>query len=234
VKKVIAIQARMSSRRLPGKSMRSLVGKPMIQYTVERLLSLTRDSDLQLLIATSADATDDQIEIFCQQQKIQCFRGPLENVALRFLNAAVANDAEVIVRINGDSPVLDIALVQQALVIFARNSVDLVTNVFPRTFPKGQSVEIFTLEALERAYCAMQNEEKEHVTQYFYNHSDKFQIENFASVDSSHAEIQLSIDSYDDFLLLEKMITRMDKPHECYSYLELVELREMVLAEEKL
>ena len=130
----------MSSTRFPGKVLKELAGKPMLQWTIERLgcSKLLK----KIVVTTSLDSGDDEVEEFCLAQNIECHRGPLENVAQRFAEVATLEKAESFVRTNGDSPLIDPEIIDQAVAIFQTTAVDLVTNTMIRTFPKGQSVEV--------------------------------------------------------------------------------------------
>jgi len=191
------IQARASSRRLPGKILKLLCGKPMLEHLLEGLAHATQLDGL--VLATSVDTSDDLTEQFARQRNIACYRGPLDDVALRMLRAGESQHAQAIVRINGDSPLLDPALVDQGAALFRLGAVDIVTNVRPRSFPKGQSVEVISLAALRRAVGSMTAaEEREHVTPFVYAHPESFSVRSFVA-DEPRPEIQLSVDDPVDF-----------------------------------
>lgn len=190
------VTARLSSRRLPGKVLLPLHGRPMLSYTIERLQSANLD---EIVIATSTDSSDDPVVNFAQQVGVSCWRGELEDVLGRVCSAATSQRADAVVRISGDSPLVDPEIVRSAISIFLNDAPDLVTNVFPRSFPKGQSVEIISRAALERLHVeATQLQDREHVTRYAYLHHDRFKIRNF-SASRLRPELQLSVDTLDDF-----------------------------------
>ena len=138
------VQARMSSMRLPGKSLRPLCGKPMLQYVLESLAQV--DELAETIVATSSDPSDDPIAEFCDQFGSVCFRGSLDHVAERFLQTANARGLSAFVRVSGDSPLLDPRFVARAVDLFVESNADVVTNVFPRTYPPGMSVELVRTE----------------------------------------------------------------------------------------
>ncbi len=152
----IIVQARMGSQRLPGKVLYSVAGKPMLQYLLERL-EHCRGVD-KVVVATSSDQSDDPVFKFCRQYGATCYRGSLLNVAARFKELLDIYQFDTFVRISGDSPFLDPKLIELGLEIFCRDNFDLVTNVMPRSYPKGQSVEIVRGAALKAAYPLMQTE----------------------------------------------------------------------------
>ncbi len=191
------IQARASSRRLPGKILRPLCGRPILDHLLEGLAH-AKELDA-LVLATSDDSTDDATERFARDRQVACFRGPLDDVALRMLRAGESQRADAIVRINGDSPLLDPALVDRGVALFRESGVDIVTNVRPRSFPKGQSVEVVSMVAMRRAVGSMtMPDEREHVTPFIYAHPETFSLRAFVA-DEPRPEMQLSIDDPADF-----------------------------------
>src|SRR5260221_236269 len=174
------IQARFSSQRLPGKVLRALCGKPLLAHLVDRL---RRSAVLDTIaVATSTEPSDDAVAAFCASAGIACERGALDDVLGRIQAAARALQLDGIVRVSGDSPLLDPSLVRQTVKLFRRGGWDLVTNVQVRSFPKGQSVEVIAAEALDRvAVKAGAPAEREHVTPYFYAHPELFRIRNLVA-----------------------------------------------------
>ena len=176
----IIVQARMSSARLPGKVLRELCGKPVLGWLLDGLV-LCREPDL-VMVATSAEASDEPVAEFCVGRATPCFRGALADVAGRFLAAAESQRLDAYVRICGDSPLLDPRLVDQAVALFRQGGADLVTNVLQRTYPKGQSVEVVDIQAFRRAVAAMTNpQDREHVTRFFYARQAEYRIRSFES-----------------------------------------------------
>jgi spore coat polysaccharide biosynthesis protein SpsF (cytidylyltransferase family) len=216
------VQARMSSERLPGKVLRPLAGKPALQYVLERL-ERAREPDL-VVVATSVDPGDDPIEELCGQLGVQVHRGPLENVAERFGEVAERFDLSAFARVTADSPLLDQRVVDRAVKLFREGNFDLVTNVFPSTFPSGQSVEVVARDAFGSAFAKMTDpDELEHVTLFFYRNPELFRIENFTA-GHDDGDLDVSLDTVEDARLLEAMLARMEKPHTEYTSDELVEL----------
>ena len=122
--------------------------------------------------------TDDALADFCWRAGIACHRGPLEDVAARVLEVARRQGLDAFVRVCGDSPLLDPRLVDRAVAVFRAGDLDLVTNVLPRTFPPGQSVEVVRSAALAGALARMPAADREHVTRYFYRHRRRYRIRN--------------------------------------------------------
>lgn len=221
------IQARMGSQRFPGKVLREINGKSLLLYLFERL---QRSPVLDMIvIATSDDNSDKLVVDYCAGKGIPHFKGSLKNVAKRFRDFLDTFPIDAFVRINGDSPLLDQHLVTQAVEIFCKYSYDIVTNVQKRSFPKGQSVEVIKSDVYLAHYPLFADEfEQEHVTPYFYRNKNKFDIFNLES-SKDWGSVQLSIDTQEDFRMVEKMISLMDKPHWEYDLDALMALRKRVL-----
>ncbi len=197
------MHARMSSERLPGKVLRDLAGRPLLGHLTDRLRSVASVDGF--VLATSMSPTDDPIAAFADKEGLACYRGSLADVADRLLRAAEAHGFDAVVRINGDSPLMDPALVAKGVSLFREGGVDLVTNVFPRSFPKGQSVEVIATTLLTKIVAEASTEDREHVTQYIYRNPDLCRIRNF-SADMPRAALQLSVDTIDDFHRIERII----------------------------
>lgn len=207
---VVTIQARLSSQRLPGKILRAMRGRPMLDYLVESLRH-ARGVD-GIVIATSDGQEDDPTAEFAAARGLECHRGPLEHVAQRLFAAGSAARADAIVRISGDSPLLDPVIVDRAVALFAQGGADIVSNVRPRSFPKGQSVEVISLPALARALAAMSEpDQREHVTPYLYAHPDRFALRAFGA-ETPRPEVQLSVDTPEDFARCEAILGMLPSP----------------------
>lgn len=164
--KVVAIvQARMGSTRLPNKVMMPIVGVPMISLLLARLAK-SRQID-QIVLATSTDERNWPLVEHVETLGYTCVRGSETDVLDRYLVAARHVNAEVIVRITGDCPLIDAALVDEAITKFRADGVDYLSNASPPSYPDGLDTEVFTLKALERACRESQDPfDHEHVTPY--------------------------------------------------------------------
>ena len=205
------VQARMSSRRLPGKVLVNIHGKPLLQYVLERLGRCAAIDGV--IVATSSDRSDDPVHRFCDKAGVSCVRGPLDNVAARFLGAIDAMGVEAFVRISGDSPLIDPHVVAGGIECFLAGPADVATNVVVRSFPVGQSVEVVNAESFRRAYPAMSEPRHfEHVTPFFYEHPDKFQVRSFTSP-VAWQHVRLAVDTPLDLDVITRMIEMMKHPH---------------------
>ena len=220
---VAVIQARMSSARLPGKVIMPLNGKPLLHYAVEAVSHASRVG--RVVVATSARDDDSPVAALCQRLGVACVRGPLDDVAARFLAVFDAHPASGYVRINGDSPVIDPSVIDLVVARFEKDRPDLATNVFPRSFPKGMSVEVLDPTAYRAAYPRfVEPADKEHVTRYHYYHPDEFRIANVESGSDAGAH-DFTIDFPEQAVAMEALLRRMTKPSWSYGWRELVALR---------
>ena len=160
------IQARLSSKRFPLKVLKNLRGKPLIMHVIDRV-KLSKQIN-RIVVATSIEKSDDELTDFLSKNGIFCYRGSLNNVANRMLMCASKYNANEFMRINGDSPLIDPEIIDNAALLNKKGNYDLCTNVLLRSFPKGQSVEIIKTKTLKKYILKFSNSDNEHVTQYFY------------------------------------------------------------------
>ena len=197
-------QARMTSARLPGKVLMSLAGDPLLVWVIKRLRSTKAISEIVVL--TSEDTSDDILVDFCSAQAIPCHRGPLNNVAKRFLQTVLDVGASEFIRINGDSPLIDPVIVDRAIDLYQSNQCDLVTNVLSRSFPKGQSVEILRSSTFRSVYEDLNDKkDQEHITRAYYKNPERYRIVEFSSGIDAGME-QLAVDTREDFEIVRQLI----------------------------
>ena len=200
----IFVQARMTSKRLPGKVLKELCGKYILQHITERVSH--KFGNNKMVILTSDHSTDLPIVKFAEEHNLNIYRGSLENVYERFKNAIQKYKPDCFVRVCGDSPLIDTGLIEEAINIYKNNKADLVTNVFPRSFPKGQSVEVIkTSSFLSDEFTKCSSFSKEHVTSSFYSNEKKFDIINIECTSKNLVQ-DLAVDSEEDFLKIEKYL----------------------------
>ena len=163
LKVVAVIQARMGSSRLPGKTMMDLAGTPLLG----RLLSqLSGASTLdEIVVATSVEPADEKIAKFAKEQGVRVVRGAEQDVLSRYILAAEATEADIVVRLTADCPLHSPDTVDEVVQAFLRANVDYACNTNPYTRPDGQDVEVFTFDVLQRASTeAKDDPDREHVT----------------------------------------------------------------------
>ena len=193
------VQARMSSNRLPGKVMKEILSKPMIGHLLERL-SRSKSID-KTMLATSTLSENDQMCEYVQKTGVEVYRGSEDDVLDRFYQIAKQYHPEIIVRITGDCPLIDPNVCDEIIEAFKKGKFDYGKT--GPTFAEGLDCEVFTLQALEKAWKQAQlKSEREHVTFYFYNHPDLFRtlILNNKTDDSRY---RLSVDEERDFQVVK-------------------------------
>lgn len=221
------VQARMSSSRLPGKVLRDLGGRPVLAWLLEGLAQV---GELDaVVVSTSTEDQDDPVAEFCAREQVAVHRGSLEDVAGRMLAAAQEAGLDALVRVNGDSPLLDPALVRHGVGLFRASVADVVSNVYPRrSFPVGQSVEVLRTGALAEAHASMESEDdREHVTPLFYREPERFRIVGFADEVDSSGE-SLAIDTAEDLEALAALVQGLERPPWEYGHRELLTRRRAV------
>ena len=204
------IQARMGSTRLPGKVLKNLDSdKTVLDYVIQQL----RNSKLidKLVIATTDLEEDEVITKHAKVIGIEYFRGSSLNVLDRFYNCAKKFSFSTIVRITADCPLIDPQIVDLVIEKFKEQSYDYGTNCFPRTFPYGTEVEVFSFNALERMWKnATMPYEKEHVTPYIKEHNEEFRIFNIKNK-KDISNYRYVIDVINDLQLVRKIVSNIKK-----------------------
>lgn len=203
------ILARTDSSRLPGKALLKITDKTLLEWCIE---SLKGDSNYKIIIATTCRKVDDPIIEIAKKNNISVFRGDKNNVAKRILDCAKSFKLSAFARVNGDSPFIRKNLIIKAFDEIEKSNVDFVTNLVPRHFPYGISVEVFkTKTFLESYYKFTTKQQKEHVTTYFYENISKYNTLLLTYMDGSKNDhnIRLVIDTRDDFILIDELIQRV-------------------------
>jgi spore coat polysaccharide biosynthesis protein SpsF len=209
----LIVFARHDSRRLPGKVLSDIGGRPMLGRVIDRLRLVPGAGPI--VVATSDRSLDDPVAAYAEGEGVGVFRGAAEDVAARALACAEAGGFASFARISGDSPFIDPGLVARVLALRETKDLDLATNVFPRSFPAGTSVEALTSAALRRVLAATREaEDREHVTRYFYRHPEQFQIENLAAGDDRYSGIRLTVDTAADLAKAAWIVAHIEGPAE--------------------
>jgi spore coat polysaccharide biosynthesis protein SpsF len=195
------VQARMSSQRFPGKVLAPFRGEPVIAHVV-RAVSAVIERD-RIVVVTSDTPADDPLAAYIDTLGVHCFRGPHHDVFERFRQCASRQSAEWLLRVSADSPLLDPAILRR-VIDAASAEWDLITTIWPRTFPRGQNAELIrTTILLGVPACELTDSDREHVTPFFYRAQSRFRIRSIESGDPQLAERNLAIDTIDDLRRLE-------------------------------
>lgn len=199
------IQARMTSSRYPGKVLAPFLGKPVLAHVVDRI----REAELapEIILATSHDRADDPLTLYGQSLGIIVERGLRDDVLGRFAVVLQKYPCQAFFRVCGDSPLLLPHLFDKAAEHYRQNVFDLVTNVCPRTFPVGMSVELLNTKTfLDLESRIVDSEDREHLTRYYYRHPDHFQICNIRCSNHEAPGLRLAVDDLSDLQRLENWV----------------------------
>ena len=204
------VQARMGSSRLPGKTLLKIDDKNTVLDFVINQLSSSNLLD-EIIIATTNLESDNVIENFVKNMNVDVFRGKSNDVLDRYFQCAKHFSIDTIVRITGDNPLVDPTIIDNLIQKFTLNSYDYLSNAHVRTFPYGTEVEIFSFESLEQAWKnAILPSEREHVTPYFYNNSNLFNIHN-EKQSNNISNLRWTVDREDDLFLVKSIVSKIIK-----------------------
>jgi spore coat polysaccharide biosynthesis protein SpsF len=201
------VQARMSSTRLPGKVMRSILGQPMIFRQVERLRRATTID--RILVATSEREDDDVLAGFCHGIGLEVFRGDIADVLDRFHGALEqAGRPEHFLRLTADCPLADPTVIDACVKRHLASGADYTHNTPGRTFPKGLDVEVCRSEVLDLAWFhASSPYDREHVTPYIYGRPKRFRIEQVTR--DPPLRYRWTVDTPEDFRFVADVYTAL-------------------------
>jgi spore coat polysaccharide biosynthesis protein SpsF len=195
------VQARMSSRRFPGKVLAPFRGEPMVDGVVRAAAAAVGDG--AVIVATSTEPSDDPLAAHLAERGISCFRGTLDDVLGRFLACADAYPCRWIHRVSADSPLLSGEVLADVLAA-PRDGADIVTTVFPRAVAHGHAAELIRVDALRSLPDdELTPDDREHVTPFFYRQPERFSIVSVSPV-ASRAGAQLAVDTVADLRRLEE------------------------------
>jgi spore coat polysaccharide biosynthesis protein SpsF len=202
------VQARMSSTRLPGKVLAELGPGTAIDLVVRRLLRARQLSGI--VVATSTDTSDDALVTAVSASGTRVFRGPLDDVLARYALAAREVDADAVVRITADCPLVEPALVDRLVAMWRMREADYVANIVePRTFPKGLDVEIVSRSALDAADAdATADDDREHVTPFIRARPDRFPAAAL-ELDPPMPDARVTLDTPEDLEALREIFGRV-------------------------
>ena len=210
MKIVAIIQARMGSTRLPGKVLQEIAGCTMLELVVRR----TQQAKLidAVVVATTVDPSDDAIIAECERLNVSTFRGSEHDVLDRYYGAAQFYNADVVVRITSDCPLIDPTVIDHSITTFknAVPNVDYASNGMERTYPRGLDTEVMTMAALKNAWeNAIEMYQRSHVTPYLYQNGDKFSLlPVIHSID--YSGWRWTVDTPDDLAFVRELYRRLD------------------------
>tara|TARA_B110000003_G_scaffold272896_1_gene309644 strand:+ start:8743 stop:9501 length:759 start_codon:yes stop_codon:yes gene_type:complete len=212
IKTIIVTQARTGSTRLPGKVLKEVDGRTLLQTHLTRLKRCKKVSEI--IVATTIKKDDNIIFNNSIEMGVKAFRGAELDVLDRFYQAVKNKNADWIVRVTSDCPLIDPSLVDKVINFVQENNVDYVSNGLIEHFPDGQDVEVFKFLALKKAWeNAKLLSEREHVTPYIRNHSNGKGSDLFTSInypcESDYSNIRMTVDEVEDLKLIEILIQNL-------------------------
>lgn len=167
----------MNSKRFPKKILEKINNKTVLEMVYNQIKKSKTIN--KIIIATSKSKSDDSVEAFCKRKRFNYYRGNEKNVASRFYDLIKQNNFKYFVRISADSPLIDFGLIDKMAKFSHHNKYDIITNLMPRTYPKGQSIEIIKSNFYIKNYkFIVDKQDKEHVTSYFYKKKNKIKIKS--------------------------------------------------------
>jgi spore coat polysaccharide biosynthesis protein SpsF len=209
--KIIAtVEARMKSSRLPGKVLLQALSKPMLEHLINRLRAVPSLDDI--VLATTINRADNQLEECAKNLGVSCYRGSEVDVMARVIGAAEFTNADVIVEITADCPIIDPQIVEQTIRMFKAHQADYVSNAHIRSYPDGMDVQVFRLDALKRSAALTEDRlDREHVTLHIRNHPQLFTHIHLVAPPEIHwPELGLTLDEEADYRLLKRIIEHFD------------------------
>jgi spore coat polysaccharide biosynthesis protein SpsF len=224
----VIVQARTGSSRLPGKIFKNLSGKPVLWHVWDRL-SHSKLID-KIVIATTDLPEDDGVEKFCEENLIPFYRGSSHDVLSRYYEAAKKFNADIIIRVTSDCPVVDPIIIDQIAAKFVeinkKERLDYMSNSIVRTFPRGLDAEIFTFSVLDKSFKeALKEYEREHVTPYIYQHPELFNIEHFTN-EVDYSFHRWTVDTKEDYELIHKIYSELYQPGKLFLFKDILDLFE--------
>lgn len=219
MKKVAIIQARMGSTRFPGKVLQNLLDKPILSWVTEAARKIPMINDV--IVATSGLDSDQPIVDWCLNAGITVFKGSEADVLARYYEAASFVNADIVMRITADCPLLDPMIAGQVLHLVSQGHADYASNALPPTWPDGLDCEAFTFQALEHAHqMASRQSDREHVTPYIHNNQNIFKTLNVSSPIPGLQKYRWTVDSREDLDFLNKLLKCFGQELSTYGLLE--------------
>lgn len=219
----IILLCRYNSSRLSGKILKQINGRSVLGHILDRLNFLSHNN--QIIVATSDEKSDDDIEEFCRYSNVDCYRGSLDNVADRFLSCAKYYGLDYAIRINGDNIFTPWDVLIPMIAIAKTDNYQFITNVVGRTFPKGMSIEIINTKFYADNIDKFSSEDKEHVTLWFYKNSDVCKKYEYLNDIIEEAKgLDLALDTQEDFENTKYIMSQMDRYPATYTFKEIIQL----------
>jgi spore coat polysaccharide biosynthesis protein SpsF len=224
---LVVVQARMQSSRLPGKVLMPILGETLLYRMIERLKMIKYS--VEIVIATSTEKADDAIEAEAQKMNLYCYRGSLNNLLDRHYQAIRPFEADLIVKIPSDCPLIDPKIIDEVFDYYFENEgqYDYVSNLHPASFPDGNDVEIMTIDCLQKTWLeATKPLELEHTTPYIWENPKKFAIGNVAlptGIDFSMTH-RFTVDYQEDYEFIKRVFEELYFQKKDFGFMDILEL----------
>ena len=219
MKRVVIVQARMTSTRLPGKILAEVAGRPMLAQQLRRLARATAVDEV--VVATTSLASDDPVVGLARQEGVRFYRGDEHDVLSRYLGAAREAKAELIVRITADCPLIDAGETDRVIVELTTRAgqADFAANVIRRTYPQGLDTESFFRDALERsARLGTSAAAREHVTWFMTRERPELFVLHSVTDAEDNSDLRWTVDTADDLAVVRKIYEGLGLGEEVRSY----------------
>ena len=218
---IIIIQARMTSTRLPGKVIKEVMGKPLLEYQIERLSRIPDARDV--VIATTIKETDNPIVELCNKLGIATYRGSEDDVLERYYETACKYKADVIVRITADCPLIDPKICDAVIRYYLVNR-DKLDYVRMERYPRGLDTEVFPFKVLAQCYNeAVDQPDREHVTPFIYRNPGRFRVGCYTS-ETDYSHCRWTVDTPEDFELIKRIIKTLYPSNRSFSFQDILTL----------
>lgn len=205
MKVVCIMQARTGSTRLPGKVLKKICGKTVLEHDIYRLRKIKNIDEI--IIATTDKEHDNAIINEALRLGVKYFRGSEEDVLERYYYAAKEYSADVVVRVTSDCPLIDSEVSENIIQYYLDNfnKYDYVSNTIKRTYPRGLDTEIFSFKVLEKAFNeAKLHRDREHVTPYIWGNKNIFKIGQYVN-NEDYSYFRWTVDTKEDLQLVKKI-----------------------------
>ncbi len=218
------IVSRMGSSRLPGKALREVMGKPLLQHLIERVKRAKAIKDV--VIATTVNKEDGVILELAKRCAVNYFTGSENDVLDRVTRAARSIKTDVIVQINGDRPLIDPFVIDLVAEKYVTEKVDFACNNMKSTFPRGQAVEVFSADLIES--IADSNHDpfvREHVTLDFYENPERYRLLNVEAPSQWYMpDLRICLDTQEDLVLITKICEELYPKNPYFGLKEIISL----------
>jgi spore coat polysaccharide biosynthesis protein SpsF len=220
----IIIQARTGSSRLPGKILADIEGQPML---LRQLMRLKQGIIVpKLIVATSDHKSDDQVEYLCKQHRLECFRGPIDDVMNRFILCAYEFKIKYIIRVGGDDPLIDPECCNYLMSLHKENPCDFMYASNRKGWPYGCAAELIDVKTLEKIHAKTANTiYLEHIIPYFFDHEDEFNILRVkAPKEINRPDYYFTVDYPEDLQLVHDIFIKLKHEGDFFTLSSVIKL----------